>query len=79
MIREIHMNLLNDEVIETEDLLSILSDREKQIIKNYYYNDLSYEQIGKIFGISRQRIEQIVRTCLRRMRRKALGIKIWTS
>lgn len=36
-----------------------LPDREKQIISLYYYDELTYKEIGEIIGISESRVSQI--------------------
>ncbi len=36
-----------------------LPDREKQVISLYYYEELTYKEIGEIIGISESRVSQI--------------------
>lgn len=36
-----------------------LPDREKQVISLYYYDELTYKEIGEIIGISESRVSQI--------------------
>jgi RNA polymerase sigma-32 factor len=39
---------------------SKISTRNKKIIKEYYFNDRTYQNIGNEFGLSRERIRQII-------------------
>jgi len=52
--------------IEESELIGILSDtinylpeKEKRIISLYYYDELTYKEIGKIMGISESRVSQL--------------------
>ena len=47
----------------------ILTQRERRILVCIYYNDESYEDIGKKEGVSRERIRQIVIKALRRLKK----------
>lgn len=55
-----------------EESLSILKDREAQIIRLYYGLDdrepMTLEEIGRIFGITRERVRQIKENALSRLR-----------
>jgi len=69
----------NDELIETmdvekktQDLLSLLSPREEQILRLRYGIGLpsgyTLEEVGKRFGISRERVRQIEERALRKLK-----------
>jgi len=69
----------NDELIETmdvekktRDLLSLLSPREEQILRLRYGIGLpsgyTLEEVGKRFGISRERVRQIEERALRKLK-----------
>lgn len=54
------------EVIET----SKISDRNKSILLSYYFSEKNMLQVGRQFGITRQRTEQIISQCLEILRKK---------
>ncbi len=64
-------DLLNKEIVEELFLCQNIDDREKEIIKLRYkfYNDKVYslEEIGNIFGVTRERIRQIEKRTIRKM------------
>lgn len=80
---ELHEMIDNKKLIENlEDILSILKDRESEVIKlrfglGDYLNPKTLEEIGGIFGVTRERIRQIESKALRRLRHpsKAKSIK----
>ncbi|MFH1810673.1 MAG: sigma-70 family RNA polymerase sigma factor [Pseudomonadota bacterium] len=45
-----------------------LPDREKQVLSLYYDRQLTYQQIGQIFGVTESRVCQIHRAATRRLR-----------
>jgi len=51
-----------------KQLLSMLSHKEKSIIIDYYINNLTFEQVGKKYGFSRQYAEMLIKTILRKVR-----------
>jgi len=42
-----------------KDALASLPDREKQIVDLYYYQDLSFKEIGKVLGVTESRVSQL--------------------
>lgn len=51
--------------------LSTLTDREKNFLFLYYNDELNLEAIGGRFGLTRERVRQIVHKALRKMRHPA--------
>jgi RNA polymerase sigma factor for flagellar operon FliA len=54
------------EMVEEEELkarliqaLSALSEREQQVLAMYYYEDLTFKEIGEVLSVSESRICQI--------------------
>lgn len=45
-----------------------ITDREKEILRKRYYEDLSYEEIGRLFNITRERVRHIIVRTLRKLR-----------
>jgi len=60
--------------LELDDLLTVLNDREKKIIFSQFGLDGSrvrtLEEVGKKFGITRERIRQLQNTAVLKLRRK---------
>ena len=78
-------NLFIDEVFNYERidkkemisiLLNVLNDREREIVKMYYgidYNEnYNLEEIGKYFGLTKERIRQIIEKSFLKLRTEAL-------
>ncbi len=61
---------LRDEVAQG---LSILSPREVEVISSYYglngYKPLTLEEIGELYGLTRERVRQIKERAIRRLRK----------
>jgi len=59
---------------ETYDILKNnieqLPEREKQVISLYYYNSLTYKEIGQVLGISESRVSQLHSKAISRLRSK---------
>ena len=51
-------------------LLDTLSVREKECINSYFYTNQSYEEIGKKYNITRERVRQIIQNGLFKLRKK---------
>ena len=67
------VNLMKDSLnIEIDRALNMLSDKEAEVIRHYYgINDkqaMSLEEIGEIFGLTRERVRQIKEKGIRRLR-----------
>lgn len=63
-----------DHVISEDEMngltaaLSSLSEREQEVLHMYYEEEKTLEEIGKVFGVGRERIRQIVAKGLRKLR-----------
>lgn len=72
-------NLLNSESLkeEIERVLSVLSEREAEVIKLYFGLDKeqahTLEEIGDKFNLTRERVRQIKEKAIRRLKRTALS------
>ena len=66
------LNIYNDLRDSLDTLLNTLPEREKEIIKLRYGlidgKELTLEELGKIFGVTRERIRQIESKALKRLR-----------
>ncbi|SMP47449.1 FliA/WhiG family RNA polymerase sigma factor [Anoxynatronum buryatiense] len=62
---------------ETSKLLmesiQLLPDRERQVISLYYYEELTYKEIGNIMGVSESRISQLHSKAVTRIRNRMEG------
>ncbi len=56
---------------EVADLLSLLGDRERYILREYFWGEKDFREIAKTLKISTQRTSQISRTALKKMRAAA--------
>ncbi|MFP4662808.1 MAG: RNA polymerase sigma factor RpoD/SigA [Bacteroidales bacterium] len=69
---ELMQESLNKEINRT---LSILNKREAEIIKMYYglngYYAHSLEEIGEIYGLTRERVRQLKESCIRRLKQSS--------
>lgn len=67
---ELMAQSLKDEVAQG---LSILSPREVEVISSYYglngYKPLTLEEIGELYGLTRERVRQIKERAIRRLRK----------
>ena len=59
---ECYLNALND--------FSYLSDREKEFISNKYQLEKTLEEIGQIYGLTRERVRQIINVALQKIRHR---------
>lgn len=62
---EVDKILLREAVEET---LSTLSDREQTVIRLYYFEEMSYAQIGEKYNVGKERMRQILHKALRKLR-----------
>ncbi|MBU3821931.1 RNA polymerase sigma factor RpoD/SigA [Flavobacteriaceae bacterium XHP0103] len=65
--------LMNDSLnVEVNRVLDTLSDKEAAVIKHYYgispNKHMSLEEIGEVFGLTRERVRQIKEKAIRRLR-----------
>ena len=51
-----------------EYAISLLTEREQKVIREMYVNTLRLEDVGKIFGVTRERIRQIQCKAMRKLR-----------
>lgn len=68
-----------DKKILVEKLLSPLTEREREAVSLYYglYGETcNLEDIGDIFGLTKERIRQIIETSFKKIRTQALLIKV---
>lgn len=65
-------NIICDkEIVETLKMsIDELPEREKAIIAFYYYDELTYKEIGKILGVSESRISQLHSKAISRLKPK---------
>lgn len=56
---------------QTDELLRVLSDREREIVSAYYKAGLTQKEIATETGISRQRVHAILERALTKMREAA--------
>lgn len=64
------IEILKKEVtIMLEKSLSVLTKREEQVIKMYYYNDLTFAEISHILDITQSRTSQLHSTALMKMKK----------
>lgn len=50
--------------------ISLLPEREKQVVSLYYYNNLTYKEIGQVLGISESRVSQLHSKAISRLKAK---------
>ena len=58
------------------NLLNTLTERERKVIKYRFYETSTLAEIGKRFGLSRDRIRQIEGEALRKLRKPARSRKL---
>ena len=75
-------DLIFDQIYKTElmaqiyNLLSVLTERERKVIKYRFYEPSTLAEIGKRFGLSRDRIRQIEDKALWKLRNSARRKKL---
>ena len=59
--------------VEVQQGLSILSPREVEVLSSYYglnnHKSLTLEEIGELYGLTRERVRQIKERTIRRLRK----------
>ena len=68
------MELMEESLVEeVQQGLSILSPREIEVLSSYYglnsYKALNLEEIGELYGLTRERVRQIKERAIRRLRK----------
>ena len=69
---DIENDAINKEFVNEMDHIlnsSKLKDREKEIIYMHYWCNLTFEQIGKKYGLSRQAIDKVEKNALMKLRK----------
>lgn len=64
----------NKEVIR--QLFASLKERDRSIVKQYFYNNVPMADLASEFGISHQAVSQAIRYSCKRMRKRALELGI---
>lgn len=63
--------ICNKETYKTlRDNIEKLPQRERQVVSLYYYNELTYKEIGKVLGISESRVSQLHSKAINRLKTK---------
>ncbi len=62
--------IYNDTIKELERTIGELNEREQLIINLYYYEGLTYKEIGEILSISESRVSQIHSKSISKMRKQ---------
>ncbi|WP_373895155.1 RNA polymerase sigma factor SigB [Virgibacillus sp. CBA3643] len=57
-----------DQKIILEKILPVLSEREQQILKSTYFDNLSQKETGELLGISQMHVSRLQRRSLRKLR-----------
>ncbi len=75
--KELESNLMHESLSqELRDSLSALSDKEIQIIVSYYglneQQPMTLDEIGYVYGLTRERVRQIKEKAIRKLRRLSL-------
>lgn len=69
---ETHRDEIPYDIEETFEFVlnseTTITDREKEMLRRRYYEDLSYEEIGRLFSITRERVRHIIVRTLRKLR-----------
>jgi len=60
-------NSLSNDIVNLLDL-SAISDKQKQYIQMYYYENMTLEQIGRHFNVTREAVRQSIKSALAKIR-----------
>ena len=64
------LTVYNDTIKELQRTIGELNEREQLIINLYYYEGLTYKEIGEILNISESRVSQIHSKAISKMRKQ---------
>ncbi|MPN54995.1 RNA polymerase sigma-D factor [bioreactor metagenome] len=64
------LTVYNDTIKELQRTIGELNEREQLIINLYYYEGLTYKEIGEILSISESRVSQIHSKAISKMRKQ---------
>lgn len=64
--QEKDLNISND--IDILLKISDISDKQREFIRLYYYEDMTLEEIGKIYNITREAVRQSIKSALHKIR-----------
>ena len=65
----------NESVLHLQDGIEQLEDRERMVIKLYYYKGLKLREIGEKMGVTESRVCQMRASAIRNLRKKILVSK----
>lgn len=60
-----------ERLAEVSNLVDILSEREANVVRLYYFEDLSEQEIGDLLSVSRSMVQKIHRRALEKLRERA--------
>ncbi|HYE83866.1 MAG TPA: sigma-70 family RNA polymerase sigma factor, partial [Clostridia bacterium] len=52
------------------DAIGMLPEKEKKVVSLYYYEELTYKEIGKLLSISESRVSQLHTKAIIRLKNK---------
>ena len=62
-----------DKIIQLNELLDTLSDKEKEIIKLIYIEGFTYDEVAIMYNVSRQAINNTANKSIKKLRKKNLA------
>jgi RNA polymerase sigma factor (sigma-70 family) len=62
-----------DKIIQLNELLDTLSDKEKEIIKLIYIEGFTYDEVAIMYNVSRQAINNTANKSIKKLREKNLA------
>jgi RNA polymerase sigma factor (sigma-70 family) len=63
-----------DSYIELTRAVKSLEGRDKKIVDLYYYNSLTYKQVGEHIGVTRERVRQLLGKVIKKLRLRLGGL-----
>ena len=58
---------------ELAQAIDALSEQERTVLSLYYHEELTMKEIGQVIGVSEQRIGQINRKLIKKLRARMMG------